>query len=124
LASLLNSKTAVLILMDDPVFDLMTSAKQKQEVTKFKNIVEESTFWNDLVYLKNLLEYPSNIIGKFERDDSDLSIQFQYFNQLKTWSSEMGSHTLSGEDNFVNEMALKEIVDGNFIFFFNLTLLP
>ena len=111
-ASLLNSKTAVLILMDDQIFNAMNSTKQKIDIKNFKNIVGESTFWSDLTYLKNLLEYPSNIIGKFERDDSDLSIQFQYFQKLKNWSSKMGSYNISGEDNFISESDLEEIVEG------------
>lgn len=77
---LLNAKYALIKLVDSEasIGDISPRDKTKEVISLIKN----NSFWDGLMNVTKILEYPSKIIGKFERDDSMLNLIYYYFGQL------------------------------------------
>ncbi|KAE9135610.1 hypothetical protein PF010_g2017 [Phytophthora fragariae] len=56
----------------------------------FKLLVGSLIFWTRLRKLTSVLKFPSEIIGKFEKDDCDLFDVYYYFTQLQaSWEKKI-----------------------------------
>jgi hypothetical protein len=82
---LLICKTAVLSILDDAAIAERIIARES--FNRFVTIVNETEFWQNLKMIQKILEFPTNIVGKFESDESDLFTVYDYFLKLRnSWN--------------------------------------
>jgi hypothetical protein len=78
--TLIQAKFAVTSLLEEEA--LLHAIQRQGPVTKFKELVGDTSFWAEVKELMNVLSFPSSIIGKFESDSSDLFVIYDYFKRL------------------------------------------
>ena len=79
--SLLDNKGVISLLAIDGVIEDVRS-QQAAKRDSFLGIVRDPQFWEGLSRFIERVEYPTKIIGKFERDSADLSCVYSYFLKL------------------------------------------
>ena len=60
----------------------MLQYKDSDKYSDFMSAVEDTQFWEECTCLKTLLSMPLQLIGEAERDGSNLSQVYTYFQKL------------------------------------------
>lgn len=71
-----------LIKLVDNERQMLVNIAPKSNSVKVINLISSTDFWNRLASLVKVLEFPSNVIGKLEGDDAQLSCVYYYFTQM------------------------------------------
>ncbi|XP_047145474.1 uncharacterized protein LOC124818534 [Hydra vulgaris] len=79
LPKLMNAKFTIELLIEDHI---MSNIKESEKKKSFMKIVSDSEFWKKVKNLSTILEFPSNIIGKFKSDNYDLANIYNDFKRL------------------------------------------
>ena len=72
----------VLIQLADEENDLLAEIAPKTTSAAVLSVIKSNTFWASLAKLVKDIEFPANIIGKFEADNAPLSNVYHYFGEL------------------------------------------
>jgi Protein of unknown function (DUF 659)/hAT family C-terminal dimerisation region len=78
--NLLKAKFAMTLLCEQD--DLLSAISAKGPVKRFRDIITNGNFWSALKEITKVLSFPTSIIGKFEKDTSDLFVVYDYFMRL------------------------------------------
>jgi hypothetical protein len=78
--NLLKAKYAMTLLCEET--DILNAISSQDRKEMFKDIVENQDFWSRLKEITKVLAFPTSIIGKFENDNSDLFVVYDYFMRL------------------------------------------
>ena len=82
IANLLHNKVVVKNLIDTDELTAIVEHQKTKNKTKFITLIKDDEFWGNLEILKGNLEYPTSLIGKMERNNSDLSAIYDMFQKL------------------------------------------
>ena len=78
----LKSLKYCLIKLVDNERQMLADINPKPNSVKVINTIASADFWNRLAGLIKVLEFPSNVIGKLEGDDAQLSYVYHYFTEM------------------------------------------
>lgn len=80
LNDLADAKYALIKLVDSEPSIAEISPKEKSK--DVINLIKSNGFWDVVTKVIKIIEFPTKIIGKLERDDSKLNIVYHYFGEL------------------------------------------
>ncbi|KAG5666709.1 hypothetical protein PVAND_014724 [Polypedilum vanderplanki] len=80
--SCLQNLKYVLIKLVDDEGEVLKEIQPKSNSNAVMSLIKSNLFWERLAKLVKMIEFPSNVIGKLEGDDSSLSLVYDYFGQL------------------------------------------
>jgi hypothetical protein len=83
--SVLDAKYLLIDIIDnhhEELDNIEPKSKPNRKFDAFKRIVKSRAFWQNLSEMKNLIKYPSKIIGKLESEQANLSSVYYYFGKM------------------------------------------